>query len=139
MRTPARTLTALLLMLFLAGCGKVSSKDVRDFAERARLDIPKSADATDYKSYVSQDGMIFLQLEMPAGDLPAFLGGSGLADELTNTKDPGPALSSFSGVLGEHPQKFREGQKDLGDGYFLNVLIDEDKPTNVAYLMWFGT
>ena len=38
MRTLARTVTALLLLSFLAGCGKVSSKDVRDFAERLGSD-----------------------------------------------------------------------------------------------------
>jgi hypothetical protein len=140
MQKTARSLiAALLLLVFVTACSKVSSRDVRDFAERANLAIPDSAAATAYKQYLSDDGMIFLRLEIPAADLEAFLRDSGLGGVLTNTKDPGPALASFGGVLAEHPSKFREGQKDLGGGYFLNVLIDEDSPTNVAYLLWFGS
>ena len=139
MRQLASTLSAFALLFFVAGCGDVSSRDVRDFADRANLAIPDSAVATQYETYVSKDGMLFLRLEIPAADLPEFLNRSGLASEITNTKDLSPALSSFNAVLSARPSSFREGQKDLGDGYFLNVLIDEDSATNVAYLMWFGT
>ena len=140
MRRPVSALPVLLLSALLVGaCSDISSRDVRNFAERARLDIPDSAVATGYQEFVSDSGMVYLRLELPADDLAAFLAGSDLADDLTNTMDPGPALASFSGLLEAHPKKFREGQKDLGGGYFLNVLIDEDEPTRVAYLMWFGT
>jgi hypothetical protein len=38
-------------------------------------------------------------------------------------------------MLDAHPRMFRQGQKDLGEGFFLDVLIDEDHETSVVYLI----
>ena len=138
------TLIAIpLLALILVACGNhsgdVSQSDVDEFAERASLVIPASAVATDFKNIFSMDGMIFLQLNLPAADLTTFLYDSGLDGVLYNETDTGPGMAIFGDLLAEHPTKFRQGQKNLGEGFFLDVLTDEDQEASVVYLIWFGT
>ena len=82
---------------------------------------------------------MMLKLEMPQADLGIFMSKSGLAGELNNTTRES-AKSYLGDFLPAHPKKYREGQKSLSGGYFLNVLIDEDSSkTAVVYLYWFGT
>ena len=116
-----------------------SDANVEDFARRAELVIPASAKASDYRWSPGMDSLAQLKLEMPAGDLDGFLEKSNLADDLTNTT----RTKAFKHVYRDlvpavPPTKFREGQKALSGGDFLNVLVDEDSPTRVIiYLVWF--
>jgi hypothetical protein len=132
------------ILLSVVSCNEsssgVSSKAIASFADRSDLIIPPTAKATDHRRTFSRDGEILLRLEIPAGDLAEFLTKSGLDGELNNTSGSGPATSYLGDFLPAHPTKFREGQKSLSGGEFLNVLVDEDSPTTtVIYLQWFGT
>ena len=134
----------LLLMLALAACGNdtngVRQKDVECFAEKAKLVIPDSAVATDFRWVFSMDGMELLRLELPAADLPAFLAESGLDNAFIRTTDRAANKAIFQNFLTKNPVKFRAGQKQLGDGFFLDVLIDDDdETTKNIYLLWAGT
>lgn len=119
--------------------GAVSPRQLESFTRKAGLVIPPSATATRYKSYFAMDGQAFLKLEIPAEDLDGFLSKSGLEGELNNTTRTKSLMFKFAGELSVPPSKFREGQKTLPRGEALNVLVDEDSPTNVVYLLWFGT
>jgi hypothetical protein len=120
--------------------GAVSQGKVDSFASRANLVIPAGAKATEYRSVFARDGQKFLKLEIPVADLDEFLKKSGLEGELGNTTHTGGFDSMFGDFLPAHPTKFREGQKSLPNGEFLNVLVAEDSPTtSEVYLCWFGT
>ena len=132
-----------LILLGLVSCDKgtsgVKSKDVSYFANHSGLVIPPTAKATDHRLNFLRDDEELLRLEMPVGDLAEFLSKSGLDGELNNTTRPEPATSYLGDFMATHPKKFREGQKDLSGGEFLNVLVDEDSSTNtVVYLQWLG-
>jgi hypothetical protein len=118
----------------------VRERDVDDFVQKAGLVLPTSAVPTDYRWVFSMDGMMLLRVEMPSGDLPAFLADSGLSKESIRPTDPAANEAIFGEFLAKNPVKFRAGQKQLGDGFALNFLIDDDsEETKVVYLMWFGT
>lgn len=143
-----KKLKVLFKLLFvasaLAACGNnagpVKQEDVQYFAQKAGLGVPNSAVATNFKRVFSMDGMMLLRLEVPSKDLPDFLVGSGLDGELIRTTDRAANEAIFGEFLKANPEKFRAGQKSLGDGFFLDVLIDDDnEDTKVAYLLWFGT
>ena len=144
MKPFVRYVFTVLTALWLVSCGdstsRVSSGDVERFAKRAGIVIPRAAKAIDFRSPMSMDGLMMLRLEMPMDDLEEFLSKSGLDGLLNNTTRPGAATSYLGEFLPAHPKEFREGQKSLTAGEFLNVLVDEDSSTRiVVYLQWFGT
>ncbi|NNC88671.1 MAG: DUF4190 domain-containing protein [Akkermansiaceae bacterium] len=147
--TIAALLLAVLIIVFIVNPpvilapleGKSVEKwNAERFVDRAGLVLPPSARIVEHQRVFSMDGQEFLRLEMPVGDLDAFLTKSGLDGELTNTTRPGSATSYLGDFLPAHPKKFREGQKALPGGDYLNVLVDEDAAATVTvYLSWFGT
>ena len=146
-------LLGLTLTLVLSSCkpattGRTRSRgaatptpsQIDEFAKLTDLAIPGSAKGLVWRHDVGMDDQIFLKLEIPATDLPAFLTSSGLEKELGNTTNTKAATSYLGKSLSTHPTKFREGQRSLPSGRFLNVLIDQDSPTTaVVYLLWFET
>ena len=134
----------ILLLGGVVACNQdveqVDAYHVENFVAHAGLTMPETATPTDYRSVFSMDGLKMLRVEMPAADLPRFLSASKLDGELGNSRDLGPAKRYLGDFLNTQPRQFREGQKDLGQGFFLNVLVDEDSTaTSVVYLQWFGT
>lgn len=120
------------------GAGVISVAQMNDFAIRSDLVIPSSATALYYKEYRGMDDQIDLTLEMPAADLGPFLRASGLEADITNTTRGGNLSAVFGHFVPKIPKKFREGQKELLGGDWLNVLVDEDSPTTVlVHLTWF--
>jgi len=131
-------LLAVLIGFNIAAC-HYSGDNTDALLKRAQIVLPSTAEVLEHKVYVSKDGMEFLKLKMPISSLPAFLEQSDLYSYLNNRTDKGPGRAIFNGILDTHPEKFRQGQKGFDDGYFLDVLIDEDNNNSIVYLLYFGT
>lgn len=131
---------AWIFQFYADESGEVSASKVERFSQRAALVLPASAKATEYRWFFARDGQEYLKLEMPVADLEEFLRKSGLEGKLGNTSHAGGFDSLFGEFLPAHPVSFREGQKELPDEEWLNVLVDEDDPETVAiYFCRFGT
>ena len=116
-----------------------SQKDIDRFTVRSGIVIPPTCKVTAFRAPMSMDGVMMMKLELPTGDLANFLRASGLVGKLTNTTRES-ASGEFGDFIPAHPKKFREGQKSLGKGEYLNVLVDEDSAAiAVLYMHWFGT
>ncbi len=117
----------------------VNQTDIDSFVSRSGIVLPPSAQVTHYHELGGWgDARIDVRIELAAADLDAFITQSGLSGELTNTTRPKAFSVVYAPLLDRTPTKFLEGQKELPNDEWLNVLIDQDSPTTVvAYLIWF--
>ena len=145
MTTVRSILLAAWLCTAFTACGEspagVQQRHIDQFVERTGIVIPAAAKATDYQHLPSMDGWLHLRLRMPRDQVTTFLSESGLSDLLEKTRTEASAvLAIYDGLIETTPDDYIEGQKSLDDGFFLNVLVNNDDPAwSIVYLVWFGT
>lgn len=116
-----------------------TAAQISEFTANAAITLPASAEPIAYREERGMDDALWLQVRMPAADLPALLGSSPFKDSKLGGTDKS-IEGCFSAFWKAPPARYRSGQESLPNARVLNILIDESDPANVVvYLMWHET
>lgn len=135
------------LLIALLGCSRTSTPviktptaaQVAEFTNNARITFPSSALPIGWREERGMDDALWLQVRMPAQDLPGFLDGSPFRSTNLTTNDQ-YGVFDFGDFLRTPPMRYRSGEQVLPNARVLKMLIDESDTTNVVvYLMWHET
>jgi hypothetical protein len=132
--------------IFIPGCSGRSvsvptAAEIAEFVAKANMTLPSSAKTIGYFAEKgATDDALWLQVRVPAADLPAFLEKSPFKEKSLNPAPNEYLLGMFSAFWKTPPSKYRSGQVSLSGGDVLNILIDDGGPGDpVVYLMWHET
>jgi hypothetical protein len=85
------------------------------------------------------DDSMWLQVQMPFGELQPFLDNSPFAKTKLRSNDP-YCLSHFDQFIRSPPTNYRGGQQQLPNARVINIAIDEsDDQYVIVYMQWHET
>ena len=116
-----------------------TAAQVAEFVRNAGISLPPTAHPVGWVESRGMDDVLWLQVQMPAADIPAFLESSPFRGAKLATTDEYD-LHHFQDFWKTPPQRYRSGQQRLPNARVLNIVIDDSDATNaVVYLMWHET
>lgn len=138
---------SLSIAIALVGCNQSHIPSIApptalqraEFSRNTGLTLPASATAMGWHEERGLDDALWLQVKMPANDLPKFLESPPLRGIELSPNSP-YFVSGFQMFVATPPTHYRAGQQPLPNAKYLTVLIDESATSEVIiYLMWNET
>ena len=139
----------LILSAALLGCSPSKPKtpvittptvaQIAEFTRNASITLPASARPVGWREERGMDDALWLQVKLPASDLPSFLEASPFRGvELADHDEY--SLHQFEPFFSAPPTRYRAASLTLAGARVLKMVIDESVATDaVVYLMWHET